>query len=165
MISDVLASAEGQRLLRARLIASLGSLRGDGSIHIVPMWFLWDGEAVLLPTSGATAKSRNLARDPRASVMIHDSKGAFDVSGISMSGRIDIVDAPESLTLNRAIHLRYITEEGLALKSVASVLAGDDLTLRFRPERASIWDMRRLPGAHDLRETGLFEELEPTLLR
>ena len=72
-VRDVLSEDLPRELLHARLTATLATFAGDGSIHVVAMWFLWDGDAVLIPTSHATRKVRNLERDPRATVMIDDS--------------------------------------------------------------------------------------------
>src|SRR6266849_7277622 len=140
-IGDVLNSELARELLAARLIANLATMNKDGSVHLVGMWFLWDGEHVLSPTSRRTRKARNLAQDPRATVMIDDSLGGFDLRGITLVGRVDIVAAPESLSLNRRIHEKYVTPAGLELDPVRAYLATDDITLRFRPERVSSWDL------------------------
>lgn len=120
------------------------------------MWFLWDGEAVLVPTSGASRKARNLERDPRATVMLHDSRGGVDVRGITLVGRAEIVRGEEALALNQRIHLEYVTARGLAIQSVGGFLDGDDVTLRFVPEQATWWDETRTEAARELRESGEF---------
>jgi hypothetical protein len=76
------------------------------------MWFLWDGEALLSRTHRRTRKARNLQRDPRATVMIDDLKGGFDLRGVTFVCHADIVEAPASLELNRRIHLKYVRSRG-----------------------------------------------------
>lgn len=146
-------------LLAAPLVANLATLNADGSVHLVGMWFVWDGAAVLLPTSGKTRKARNLVRDPRATIMIDDSRGGFDLRGLTLTGRATIVEAPESLALNRRIHLKYVTERGLELSPVQEYLATDDVTIRFVPERASSWDLRNTEQGRALATTGEFHPL------
>src|SRR5213078_2418724 len=109
-------------------------------IHLGAMWFLWDGDAVLIPTDQRTRKARNLRRDPRATVMIDDSKGGFDLRGVTLVCEAEIVPPPESLELNRRIHRKYVTERGLELEPVRRYLATDDVTLRLRPLRTSSWN-------------------------
>jgi PPOX class probable F420-dependent enzyme len=111
----VVADELAREILEARLIANLATFNPDGSIHLVAMWFLWDGEALLSPTHRRTRKARNLQRDPRATVMIDDSKGGFDLRGVTLVCEADIVDAPASQGLNRRVHLKYVTEPGLEL--------------------------------------------------
>jgi PPOX class probable F420-dependent enzyme len=146
-------------LLAARLIANLATLNLDGTVHLVAMWFLWQDAAVLIPTSATTRKVRNLARDPRATVMIDDSRGGFDLRGITMYGRADVVTGDEALALNHAIHRKYVEDAGLELDAVRSYLSSDDVTVRFVPERVSSWDLRSTPQGQALASTGLFMPL------
>jgi PPOX class probable F420-dependent enzyme len=52
--------------LAERHLATLSGLRGDGSIHTVPVGFTWDDEAGLarIITSAGTQKVRNVERGP-----------------------------------------------------------------------------------------------------
>ena len=156
---DVLRDELSRELLKARLVANLATLNADGSVHLVGMWFLWDGEAILLPTSGATRKARNLERDPRATVMIDDSRGGFDLRGVTLVCRGEIVPSPEALELNRRIHLKYVTERGLDLEPVRTYLQTDDVTLRLLPEKVSSWDLRSTEQGRALLTTGEFHAL------
>jgi PPOX class probable F420-dependent enzyme len=156
---DLLTDPLARELLAARLIANLATLNRDGSIHLVAMWFLWHEGAVLIPTSHSTRKARNLTRDPRATVMIDDSRGGFDLRGITMFGRAEIVTGAEAIALNHAIHRKYVQDAGLELEPVSSYLSSDDVTVRFRPERMSSWDLRMTAQGRKLAETGLYRPL------
>src|SRR5213083_2400095 len=132
---DVLGGELARELLEARLVANLATIDRDGAVHLVGMWFLWDGEALLLPTSRTTRKANNIARDPRVTVMIDDSRGGFDLRGLTMIGRAELEDGPEAIAANRRIHLKYVTERGRDLPAVDHYLATDDVTIRVTPER------------------------------
>jgi hypothetical protein len=45
--AGVVADELARELLEARLIANLATRNRDGSIHLVAVWFLWDGMALL----------------------------------------------------------------------------------------------------------------------
>jgi PPOX class probable F420-dependent enzyme len=139
---DVLTTELARELLAARLMANLATHGRDGGIHLVPMWFLWDGEAILIPTNHATQKARNLERDPRASVMIDDSRDAFDLRGITVMGKVELVRAPDSFRLNRTIHLKYLTVAERDSARIDAYLSTDDVTVRLIPIRAFAWDLR-----------------------
>ena len=49
-----LNSTEIKKLLSMTLIANLATLDDDGGIHIVPMWFLRQGNKICIPTSRHT---------------------------------------------------------------------------------------------------------------
>jgi PPOX class probable F420-dependent enzyme len=139
---DLLTDALADELLAAPLIAKLATFNADGSIHLVPMWFAWQPPALLIPTSSRTRKCRNLARDHRATVMIDDSRGGLDLRGVTLVGEAEIVGGRGAPEVNRAIHLRYLTEAGRALPEVDGYLRTDDVTVRFVARRISSWDLR-----------------------
>lgn len=163
--SELLASDLAGDLLVARLIAKLATYNPDGTIHLVPMWFAWEGGAVLMPTSGASRKARNLRRDARAAVMIDDSRGGLDVRGITMVGRAEILSGSDAQAANRRVHLRYVSGNGLAFAEVGEALGSDDVTVRFLPERGASWDLSGHPASRRLLESGDFEPLVPVHTR
>ena len=55
------------RLLRSRNYW-VSSLWPDGRPHAMPVWGVWDGEALWFSSSGRSRKARNLAADPRCVV-------------------------------------------------------------------------------------------------
>jgi nitroimidazol reductase NimA-like FMN-containing flavoprotein (pyridoxamine 5'-phosphate oxidase superfamily) len=71
---STLSSAEIDEILSKTLIVNLAALDKDGSIHILPMWFLCIGNGICILTSHHTHKYRNLKARPRASVMINISQ-------------------------------------------------------------------------------------------
>jgi PPOX class probable F420-dependent enzyme len=144
-----------QEVLSLRLIASLATLGDDGSVHLVPMWFRWDGQAVLIPTSGRTRKVRNLRRTPRATVTVDQCRAGLDVRGVMLVGSAEITEGPEARRLNRSIHLRYVPAEGLDLPEVRRYLETDDVTIRVRPERVVTWDLTESAGSRELARRGL----------
>ena len=143
---EVLNTGLARELLGARLMANLATHSRDGGIHLVPMWFLWDGESILIPTNHATQKVRNVERNPSASVMIDDSREGFDLRGITLMGEVTLVRAPESFGLNRSIHLKYVTVAERDSKQVDSYLSTDDVTIRLHPRRGYSWDLRHTSG-------------------
>ncbi|MGA7898871.1 MAG: pyridoxamine 5'-phosphate oxidase family protein [Nitrososphaeraceae archaeon] len=50
-----LSSVEIDKLLSMRLIANLATLDEDGSIHLMPMWFLRIDNNICIPTSRYTS--------------------------------------------------------------------------------------------------------------
>jgi len=123
------------------------------------MWFSWDGQALLMPTSRKTRKAKNAMRDPRGTVTIDDSRGGFDLRGMTIVGRVEIIDAPRSFDLNREIHRKYVTNRGLSLAPVREYLTTDDVTIHLVPERVSSWDLRATPQGRALIETGEYYTL------
>ena len=163
--AGVLADPLVAELLRQRLVAVLTTLEPDGSVHAVPLWFALGEDAILLATGAASRKVRNLERDPRATLVLHDSRAGFEVCGVSIRGRVSIVRGPAAVPLVGTVHRRYVGEPGLALSAASEFLAGDDAALAFRPESASTWDERGNPATAALRASGEALPLVPTTPR
>lgn len=53
--------------------AWLTTLRGDGSPHVTPVWFLLDERTFWIASSTVNVKVRNMRRDPRVSVAVDGS--------------------------------------------------------------------------------------------
>ena len=157
---DVLSSKLVEHLLRARLIANLATVDPDGSAHVVAMWFLFEDGRLLLPTNRRTRKAKNVARDPRVTVMIDDSRGGLDLRGVTLVGRAELLGRPEAIELNRRIHLKYLTERGRDLEPVDRYLSTDDVTICLTPLRVSSWDLRETAAGRELLRTGEFHSLE-----
>jgi PPOX class probable F420-dependent enzyme len=161
----VLADSLVAEVLAARLIGVLATIEPDGSVHAVPMWFAPTEAAVLLATGSRSRKVRNLERDPRATLVIHDSRPGAEVCGASVRGRVGVVRGALAQPLVERVHARYVSDQGLSLPEVRDFLSSDDVALRFVPEAAVTWDERPSAAARALRESGGALPLELTTPR
>src|SRR5262249_36486703 len=128
-----------RELVEARLIAILSTLDSDGSIHGIPLWYAGDGDTLVFATGSKSRKVRNVRRDPRATVVLHDSRPGMEICGASIRGEVVVIDAPEAAPLIEQVHRRYLTEAGNRLPEVVEFLRFDDVALRFHPVTAVTW--------------------------
>jgi len=70
--------AHADERLRNDLMIWLGTVRPDGRPHLVPVWFLWDGERILI-FSKNDQKIKNLGSNKRVMLALDDTKGGDDV--------------------------------------------------------------------------------------
>lgn len=64
--------------------------------------------------------------------MIDISRAGLDLKGVLTKGRAELIEGEEAQKINRAIHLKYVTPEGLSDANVASYLSkGDDITVKI----------------------------------
>ena len=72
----------GQRkFLEERRFAVVGTINPDGSPHLAVMWYLIDGDDIVVNSAEGRLKDRNLARDPRMSVIIADGYSFVRIDG------------------------------------------------------------------------------------
>ena len=79
-----------QERLKTDKIAWLTTVRPNGQPDSVPVWFLWDGETILIYSKPDAPKIRNLDGNPHVSVTVDDTKGGGDV--IRVEGTAEVVD-------------------------------------------------------------------------
>ncbi|HKF38230.1 MAG TPA: PPOX class F420-dependent oxidoreductase [Ktedonobacteraceae bacterium] len=100
-------SEKARALLQERRFAVLGTINGDGSPQLTTMWYLLDGDVILMNTKAGRTKERNMRRDPRISICIEDG-----YSYVTISGAVEMID--DQQVAQRDIHrlaVRYDGEE------------------------------------------------------
>jgi PPOX class probable F420-dependent enzyme len=137
-----LADALVRQLLDGRHVASLATENPDGSIHMVAVWYWFDGARVSVATSSRSRKARNLQANPKTSLMI-DSRDPAVSCGINIVGTAEILSGESSQKRNAEVHRKYLSEAALADPRVGPVFAQwDDVTIQITPTSVIAWDMR-----------------------
>jgi PPOX class probable F420-dependent enzyme len=61
--------------------AVLGTTNKNGSAHLTVMWYVLEGDEIMFNTAAGRRKPENLARDPRASLIVPDGYRFVRVEG------------------------------------------------------------------------------------
>ncbi|GAB2930670.1 PPOX class F420-dependent oxidoreductase [Streptomyces mayteni] len=113
--------------------AKLATVRADGSPHLAPVWFVLDGDDVVLNTGANTVKGRNLARDGRAALCVDDDTPPF--AFVVIHGRATLSEDPaELLTWATRIGGRYLGEDAAERTGARNAVPGE-LLVRLRIEK------------------------------
>ena len=163
--ADVLRDPLVRELLDARLVGVLATLDPDGGVHAVAVWLAEHDGAIVFATNAGSRKVRNLERDPRATLALHDSRPGLEVCGASIRGRVTVVRGGDAVSLVELVHRRYVAAAGLELPAVAEFLEGDDVALLLEVESATTWDERGGGANAALRASGEALPLVPTSAR
>jgi PPOX class probable F420-dependent enzyme len=67
--------------LEEKRFAVVGTKNPDGSPHLAVMWYLVDGDDIVVNSAQGRIKDRNLAADPRMSVLVEDGYRWIRVDG------------------------------------------------------------------------------------
>lgn len=127
-------------LLRRPIVGRLATVDPDGYPAIVPIWFEWDGSAILLVARGRSRYLDDIRREPRVgfSVVADDDP---DVR-VHLRGRAEIVAGPlslegETLALARRLAERYEGPAGLDYIDATRSL--ERCLVRIVPDRTTSW--------------------------
>jgi PPOX class probable F420-dependent enzyme len=108
-----LTQAERDFLYEPRY-AVLGTTNENGSAHLTVMWYLLEGDEIMFNTAAGRRKPENLARDPRASLIVPDGYRFVRVEG-TVRANDDQVAAQADI---RKLAFRYYQSEDRVQRSV-----------------------------------------------
>ncbi len=130
-------------LLEERLLATLATVRKDGTILLSPIWFIWEDGGFTLGMAAGDGKLKHLERDPRVTIVV--AEDAFPYRGFEMRGIARTVDLPYGPAM-RGIATRYVGRE-------AADFYSDErgTVVRIEPGETRGWDFR-----DDLEAMGVF---------
>ena len=138
-----LSDAAVRQLLDGRYIATFATRNPNGSIHMVAVWYWFDGSDVFVATSSRSRKARNLQASAEVSLMV-DSRDPAASYGVTIAGTAQILTGESSRKYNAEIHRKYLSADALADRRVGPVFAAwDDITVRLAPASLIAWDMRQ----------------------
>jgi PPOX class probable F420-dependent enzyme len=88
----------------------LATTRRDGRPHVVPIWFVLDGDDLVFNTGAGTAKEQAMQRDPRVAVCVDDDRPPY--AFVLVEGTAAITDDPdEKLHWATRIAARYMGDD------------------------------------------------------
>ncbi|HYU39308.1 MAG TPA: pyridoxamine 5'-phosphate oxidase family protein [Acidimicrobiia bacterium] len=61
----------------------IATVRSDGRPHLMPVWGVWDGDALWFSSSRGSSKARNLTAEPRCSVATENAWEPVVIEGIA----------------------------------------------------------------------------------
>ena len=124
----------GRFLMQGTFTGKLGTIKKDGSSHVVPFWFVLDNRKsrgqigdIILTTGDTSVKAQNIQRDNRVSICVDDQIPPFSFVTIFGSAKIQPYKQKEVLKWATKIADRYMgkdnaeaygkrnSEEGLVL--------------------------------------------------
>lgn len=123
----------------------------NGWPHLMPLWYVTDGDTILAWTFGKSQKVRNLERDPRATLQIETGESYEQLRGVMLECEAEIIRDENAIAgIGRAIALKYggIGELNEDTESAVTRQAKKRVGLRFKPVRASTWDHRKLASGY-----------------
>ena len=124
-------SENARAFLNEKRFAVLATLNQDGTAQQTTMWYLLDGDTIVMNTKAGRLKERNLRREPRISICVEDG-----YNYVTISGTVELIDDPE--IAQRDIHrlaMRYHGEEQAA-KQVAEQFSKEQrVTLHLKCDR------------------------------
>ncbi|MCW5880869.1 MAG: pyridoxamine 5'-phosphate oxidase family protein [Anaerolineae bacterium] len=107
---SLLEHPEAQRLLKSTNMAHLAYIWPDGTPRVVPIWFEWNGQEIVLGTPIGAPKVKALMANPNVALTIDEEVWPYKALMIRGTVKVDVQDGvtPEYAAAAK----RYFGEEG-----------------------------------------------------
>lgn len=123
-------------------VASVGP---DGAPHVVPLWFVWEPEAVYVSVRGSSRTVAHVRADPRVALVLDAGRTWLELAGVQVQGKAELWE-PSHPDLRRPIS-RWHDKYRLLLSAGGFRRFTEDIPelwfLRVVPERLAGWDHAR----------------------
>jgi PPOX class probable F420-dependent enzyme len=143
-----LTDEELRAYLEDNKVMQVATMGPRGFPHVVPLWFVIDGDDLVGWTFSKSQKAKNLERDPRATVAIEDGVEYQELRGVMLECDVELErDTERVAKVGEALVDRYGggSEE---MKEGFRAQAPKRVGLRFKPARIVSWDHRKLEGTY-----------------
>jgi len=131
-----------REFLNGRHYATLATLTEDGSIHLTPVWYLFEDEGFFVSTA-AERKVRNILARPRASLVVDSRRKQGSELWVSASGTAEIIRGERAKEISAKILQRYLTKAGLEDPRVGPVFAAaGEVTIHLTPQSWRSWELK-----------------------
>lgn len=130
-------SEEEKDYLSEPRIARIATCGPDGP-HVAPIWFVREGDSVVVTTNAESKKVRNLGYNPKAAVTIDGTEGGFENHGVIVRGRTEAGE-DEDYEHTRAVFNRYLPS--LEDPYTDRVLQSDRVYIRVEADEVISWGL------------------------
>ena len=131
-------------MLQSENVVWLSTVSPDGRPHLVPIWFSWDGETVLIASKPHAKKIANLRANPSVMLALGEPDDDFDVGMIQ--GTAELLDEPAAAVLPAAHLAKYRTQMAAIGLTPDEFLRTYSQVIRVRPTRFLPWHGRTVPA-------------------
>ncbi len=110
--------------------------------HVVPVWYLWDGECIWISSYRSTAKIRQLRKNSRVAFEVDTEDDSSGVRGVLIKGRAELMELPfeEVREKTLQVYTRYLGEQGiLAPDPQEWANSPENLLIKIVPEKVNSW--------------------------
>lgn len=115
-------------IFEGKNFAHIATLMKDGSPQVTPVWIDLDGEKVVFNTALGRSKSRNLDRDGRVAISVHDQANPYRY--VQVRGVVE-----EKTTTGADAHIDKMAKKYLGVDSYPGRNAAESRVIyRIRPE-------------------------------
>ena len=142
-----MSDEERDAFLREQRVCRIATVGSDGTPHVTPLWFVWDGQHLWLSSLTRSQRWTNLTRTPRVAVVVDAGVDYVELHGVEFTGIVQPVgEQPRTGEPNAELEAIETAFAAKYLGGSPFVHDGRHAWLQITPERQYTWDFRKLAG-------------------
>jgi PPOX class probable F420-dependent enzyme len=147
-----LTDDEVRGLLSDNLKVQVASNGHDGVPHLSTLFYIVRDGRIAFWTYAKSQKIVNLERDPRVSALVEDGVDYFELRGVSITGRAEIVrDYDDIYSIGSEVATRMVNAESFEAlgdfgRETVEKQARKRVAVIVHPDKVASWDHRKLGG-------------------
>jgi PPOX class probable F420-dependent enzyme len=145
-----LTEEETQALLGENLKVQVASNGHDGVPHLTTLFYIVRDGKIAFWTYARSQKIRNLERDPRVTALVEDGVDYFELRGVSIRGKAEIVrDYDAIYSIGSEVATRMVAAESFEAlgdfgRETVEKQAQKRVAVIIHPEQVATWDHRKM---------------------
>jgi PPOX class probable F420-dependent enzyme len=138
MFASEFGAKAAQRLSQDGIIWLI-TVRKDGTPQPSPVWFLWDGETILIYSQPNTQKLRNIARSATVALHLNGDQWGNDITIITGEARVE-ANAPLAREVPGFVK-KYVDDlhSAKSREDFDRIMNGYDVAIRVTPTSLRGW--------------------------
>ncbi len=145
-----MSEAEIAALLAENLKVQVGSIGPDGTPHLTTLFYIVEDGRIAFWTYARSQKIKNLERDPRVSALVEAGEDYFELRGVSLTGRAEIVrDHDRILSIGSRVATRMLRADSFEAlgelgRENVEKQARKRVAVIVHPDQVASWDHRKM---------------------
>jgi PPOX class probable F420-dependent enzyme len=145
-----MSDQEVSDFLADNIKAQVASLGPDGAPHLTTLFYIVRDGRLAFWTYGRSQKIRNLERDPRVSVLVEGGEDYFELRGVSINGKAEIIRDYEGIfSIGSEVATRMIGADSFEAlgdfgRETVEKQAQKRVAVVIHPEHVATWDHRKM---------------------
>lgn len=142
-----MSDAEIEEFLAGHKKVQVATVNPDGSPHLTTLFYVVDEGRIAFWTYARSQKVKNLERDPRITCLVETGDDYFELRGVSVSGRAELVTDEDGIrAIGTAVASRMV--DGADLGDIGRGEVERQVRKRVGvvvvPTRTASWDHRKM---------------------
>jgi PPOX class probable F420-dependent enzyme len=140
-----MSDEEIDAFLHGKHTISLASINGDGTIHLVAMWYGFLEGEIAFETKAKSQKVKNLRRNPTITCMVEDGDTYNELRGVQIVGTAEIFEERDRmLEMGKSVFERHVGPYTDDMLPAVEMMLHKRVGIKVNPVRVASWDHTKL---------------------